>query len=270
MNKQPIVNDPAGAAIVTGASRGLGVGVARRLAAAGHPVILAARDLDDLERATASIEELGHPAVAVQADVTREADVERVVAAAQEHFGGLAALVNNAGAPAVLQTLDAFDDWNDWRHNLEVDVRGAFNTMRGVAPVFRAQGGGTIVTLAAAAAGTAASPLHAAYSPAQAALLSLSRTTASWLAPAGVAVHTLCPSLTPAGGVGDRAAKKFAAAEGITEEEWIARWLGGKTISADDVGDAVVALLGKDEGDTWSVSPGGLVEWGPFPAAVAR
>jgi NAD(P)-dependent dehydrogenase (short-subunit alcohol dehydrogenase family) len=259
----------AAAAIVTGASRGLGLGIAHSLAHAGHPVVLAARGVEELERAAASIEALGHEAVAVPADVTVEVDAERVAGVARDRFGAVEVVVNNAGALPVVEPLDALT-WERWRRSIDVDVRGVFNTTRAVAPLLRARGGGTIVNLAAAGGGAASSALHVSYSPAQAALLALSRCTGSWLAPAGVAVHCLCPSITPAGGIGVAAATAFGAEEGLTADEWVQRRLGADAIAPAEVGAAVVALLDEREGGVWGVGPRGLAAWDPFAAPVIR
>jgi NAD(P)-dependent dehydrogenase (short-subunit alcohol dehydrogenase family) len=91
-----------GAAIVTGASRGLGLAAARSLAGAGHPVVLAARDADALARAAAAIETAGGEALAVPTDVTDEAAVDRLVSAARQRFAAIAAVVNCAAVVALL------------------------------------------------------------------------------------------------------------------------------------------------------------------------
>ena len=246
-----------GAAIVTGASRGLGLGIAQALARTGHPVVLAARGAEELERAAASI---GHDTLAVPTDVADEDAVGRLVAAARERFGAIGAVVNNAGALPVLDPLETVS-WDEWRRGIEVDVRGLFNTTRAVAPVMRAQRGGSIVTVAAAAGGTIASPLHLSVSPAQAALTSLSRCIGAWLEPAGVRVHTLHPRITPAGGVGLAAATAFGAEAGTSADEWVRRRFGEELLEPDTVGEAVVALLGEADGGDWSVGPDGLAPW---------
>jgi 3-oxoacyl-[acyl-carrier protein] reductase len=257
---------PPGAAIVTGASRGLGFGIAQQLADAGHPVVLVARGADELDRATAAIRDAGREALAIQADVTREEDVENLAAVTLERFGPPEVLVNNAGALPVLGTLDDLT-WDLFARGIDVDVRGTFNATRAVAAAMRAEGRGTIVNLVASAAGTIFSPEHTAQSSSQAALHALTRCAASWLAPAGVTVHSLCPRLTLAGGVGKAAATGFGAAEEITAEEWIERRLGTETLTPAQVGDAVIALLESESG-TWSVTPAGLEEWDPIAAPV--
>jgi 3-oxoacyl-[acyl-carrier protein] reductase len=163
MNAQTL---PWGAAIVTGASRGLGAGIARRLAATGRPVVLAARDAQALEAEVSAIHLGGGEALAVVTDV---ASVERMVATASRRFDAIDMVVNNAGAPPLVSTLDAMT-WEEWRRNIDVDVRGAFNVTRAIAPHLRGHGTATLVNIAAGAV-AAASPGHVSFSPAQAALV---------------------------------------------------------------------------------------------------
>src|SRR5207302_6268324 len=84
-------------AIVTGGNGGIGLGMARGLAAAGASIVVAARNADKSRQAVAELEALGTTALAVSVDVTDEAAVARLVAATRERFGRLDVLVNNAG-----------------------------------------------------------------------------------------------------------------------------------------------------------------------------
>jgi NAD(P)-dependent dehydrogenase (short-subunit alcohol dehydrogenase family) len=79
-------------------------------------------------------------------------------------------------------------------------------------------------------------------SPAQAAIISLSRCMNAWLGGAGVAVHCLCPDLTPAGGVGRTAATIFATEDGLTMEEWLQRRFRSRLLEPEELGAAVVEL----------------------------
>jgi NAD(P)-dependent dehydrogenase (short-subunit alcohol dehydrogenase family) len=255
------------ATIVTGASRGLGAGIARRLAASGRPVVLAARDASALDAVAAAIRRAGHDALAVPTDVTDPDAVARLVAAARERFGPIDMVVNNAGAPALLAALDAMS-WEDWRRNVDVDVRGAFTVTRAVAEDLRAADTATLVNVASGAVAVAG-PDHVSYSPAQAALVSLSRCVAAWLAPSGVAVHCVCPDLTPAGGIGVAAAAAFGAPHGLTGAQWLARRFTTPRLTADAVGDAMVALAGVRESAEWWLTGEALVPWDVLRAAPA-
>jgi NAD(P)-dependent dehydrogenase (short-subunit alcohol dehydrogenase family) len=245
--------------IVTGASRGFGLGIAASFAERGRPVVMAARDEDDLRHGAANLEAVGAPVLAVPADVTSEDDVERLVARAIARFGQIDVLVNNAGAAPVLEELDRLS-WDRWRHHVDVDLRGVFNTGRLVGPMMRSQGSGTIVNVASGAV-INASALHVSYSPAQAAILVLSRCMSGWLADAGVTVHCLCPTLTPAGGVGRAAATTFAREQRLRMEEWLERRFGDDLLTAEEVGAAVVELAEEPAGAVWWVSSAGLEEW---------
>jgi NAD(P)-dependent dehydrogenase (short-subunit alcohol dehydrogenase family) len=260
------------AAIVTGASRGLGAGIARKLAETGRPVVLAARDPRALEAVASTVRERGGEALAVTTDVTDADSVGRLVATTLERFGAIDLVVNNAGARPLIGTLDAMT-WDAWRRNIDVDVHGAFNVIRAAAPHLRRQPAATLVNVAAGAV-AAASPGHVSYSPAQVALVSLSRCVGSWLAPSGVAVHCLCPEITPAGGIGVTAAAAFGAEQQLSGPEWFERTFAEPRLSADDVGDAVVELDGCRNGAEWWLTAAGLARWdvlqGPPRLAAAR
>ncbi|MCZ8519399.1 MULTISPECIES: SDR family NAD(P)-dependent oxidoreductase [Paenibacillus] len=161
--------------IVTGAGTGLGRAVATDIAAAGANVILCGRRADKVEAAAADIREAGGTALAVQADVSREEDVRRLVAAALETFGRIDALINNAAVFEPGQVIGT--PLAQWNEQIAVNLTGAFLATREVLPVMRRQQRGRIVNITSAlAAGGAGS--SAAYSASKAGLESLTRTTA--------------------------------------------------------------------------------------------
>jgi NAD(P)-dependent dehydrogenase (short-subunit alcohol dehydrogenase family) len=209
-------------AIVTGASRGLGLGIAQRLLDSGYNVIAAARTAPEIDGA-----------VNVAADITNPDDVRALVAHAQT---GIALLVNNAAA---LPVLDSFDELSAERFRLgfEVDVFGTLALTQAAAPKLA---GGTVVNVVAARWGIPAGAAHLSVSPSQAALTALTRNLAAVLAP-GIVVHGLAPRITPAGGTGRTA----APALGIE--------FGDTFLTAEQVGDAVVQLAGERESALWTV-----------------
>jgi len=260
------VNELNGCAIVTGASRGFGLAISRALAESGRPVVMAARNADRLESAVSALRETGAEVLGYRADVTDEEAVDRLVTFALEEFGGIDVLVNSAGAPPLIESLgEGRLTWDEWRRHIDVDLHGIFNGCRRVLPLLRAQGSGTIVNLSGGI--HASSPHHVAYTPAKLAIVGFSRCVASEAADAGVAVHCLCPDITPEGEVGRIAIETFAAERGLTGEEWLARFGPQPPSGASVVGEAVVELIGRPS-SVWYVGAAGLAAWDaitPFP-----
>jgi NAD(P)-dependent dehydrogenase (short-subunit alcohol dehydrogenase family) len=209
-------------AIVTGASRGLGLGIAEQLLGAGYHVIAAARTAPSIEGA-----------VNVAADVTSADDVRALVAHARS---GIALLVNNAAALPVLDPLEELTP-ERFRRGFEVDVFGTLAVTRAAAPKLA---GGAVVNVVAARWGTPAGAAHLSVSPSQAALTALTRNLAAVLAP-GIAVHGLAPHITPAG------------ATGLTAAPALGIEFGDDFLTAAQVGDAVVRLATERESALWTV-----------------
>lgn len=135
-------------AIVTGAGRGIGRAIARRLAAAGANVAIAARTADQLAETQRCIEPRragGGRALAVVADVTRAEDVDRLVADTMATFGGVNILVNNAGT-APLATIEQMEP-PTFDAILATNVRSVYLCCRAVWPHMSAAGGGIIVNI---------------------------------------------------------------------------------------------------------------------------
>ena len=132
-------------ALVTGASRGIGAATATAIAAAGARVVLAARDGDALETVAARIRGVGGEATAVPADVSKPADVERLIAAA-ERLGPPAALVCAAGV--LTRALFADTTPEIWTETLAVNLTGTFLCCRAAFVPMRQSGEGRIITIA--------------------------------------------------------------------------------------------------------------------------
>src|SRR3954451_5879012 len=172
--------------VVTGASRGIGLEVSRRLAAEGARVLMVARGE---ERLRAAAEEVGD-ADWIAADVTDPACDERIVATCAEQLGGIDVLVNNAGTSEV-RGLDELSD-DDWRAQYELHVLAPMRLMRAAAPRMAARGWGRIVNVTSSS-GKRPSQNNAAYSVTKAAQLSLSRVSADAYAGSGVLVNAVAP-----------------------------------------------------------------------------
>ncbi|MEV4050476.1 SDR family oxidoreductase [Amycolatopsis sp. NPDC049688] len=129
---------------ITGASSGIGEATAVELASRGAAVVLGARRTDRLEALARKIRDDGGRADLLDVDVTRRADLERLVALAVERFGRLDVLVANAGV-ARIAPVSALD-LDDWDAMIDVNLRGVLHGIAAALPVFQAQGRGHFVT----------------------------------------------------------------------------------------------------------------------------
>jgi 3-oxoacyl-[acyl-carrier protein] reductase len=182
-------------ALVTGASRGLGRAIALALGAEGCRVVLTARTPGPLEAAAGAVAALGAEALAVPADVTDAAAVERLVHTAAARWGRLDILVNNVGGSrggAFVDTSDA-----DWEAALDLNLRAAVRASRHAIPYLRTSDAGAIVMVASIWGREAGGLIT--YNATKAALISLSKNLARELAPLGIRVNSVAPgSIRPA------------------------------------------------------------------------
>src|ERR1700722_3373167 len=147
-------------AIVTGASSGIGEATARSLAREGARVAVVARRKDRLDALVAAIAAEGGRALAVVADVSRDAEVGAMIDATLTAFGRLDVLVNNAGVMLLAPVAESREE--DWRHMVELNLLGAMIASKAALPHMKKVGGGHIVTVASVAA-RVANPNAAAY-----------------------------------------------------------------------------------------------------------
>jgi gluconate 5-dehydrogenase len=132
-------------ALVTGTSRGLGQYLARALAKAGADLIVTSRKKDDLLPFVAEIEALGRKAVPLALDVRNEASIAAMAAAAEEAFGQIHILVNNAGCNVRKPALEV--SWEDWNLVLDTNLRGSFFVAQQMAKRMVPHGYGRIVNI---------------------------------------------------------------------------------------------------------------------------
>ncbi|GMG83088.1 SDR family oxidoreductase [Paralimibaculum aggregatum] len=185
------------AALVTGASRGIGAAAARALAAAGAGVVLAARSLGQSEAVAAEIRAAGGHAEAVACDVADYAQVAAAVARAQAAFGRLDILVNNAGLIDPIARL-ADSDPAGWGQVVDVNLKGVYHGLRAAIPAMEAAGGGVIVNISS---GAAVSALEgwSHYCATKAAVLSLTRCAQKEYGPLGIRTVGLSPGTVATG-----------------------------------------------------------------------
>jgi 3-oxoacyl-[acyl-carrier protein] reductase len=184
-------------AIVTGAGRGIGLAIARRLAGAGALVTVADIDVGGAESAAASIVAAGGAATAIRCDVADPDSVEGLMRSSSAANRRIDILVNNAGivghaAPIQEQTVA------DWERMLAIDLTGVFLCCRAAIPRMLEQGGGRIVNIASIA-GKEGNPNMVPYSAAKAGVIGLTKALAKEVARRGIAVNAVAPALIETG-----------------------------------------------------------------------
>ena len=176
--------------VVTGGSTGIGLATARQLAAAGGRVAICARTAETLEAAATELRETGAEILSLRVDVSQEEEVDSLVRAVNEAWGGADLLVNNAGIGVFGTFVDL--DIDDYDRVFGVNVRGLFLCSRAFAPGMVEQGGGVIVNVASLA-GKNAFAGGAIYSASKHAVMGMSKSMMLDLRPHGVRVLTVCP-----------------------------------------------------------------------------
>jgi NAD(P)-dependent dehydrogenase (short-subunit alcohol dehydrogenase family) len=177
-------------AVVTGASRGIGRGIAVALAETGHDVVVGFHDRDTDAKETATlVEECGGRAAVVAGDVADGATHDALVIAALG-FGSLDVWVNNAGISVLAPVIDT--DPDALRAMFEVNVVGVHHGLRAAAAVMRAAGGGRIINIASEVGVTAFRYLGG-YAATKFAVVGLSQTAAIELANDHITVNAVCP-----------------------------------------------------------------------------
>ena len=223
--------------LVTAAASGIGATIAARFAAAGAHVQVCDTDEQALLKYCA-----GHPGISGDpADVSDPADVERVVAAAADRFGGLDVLVSNAGVAGPAAPVEEMD-LEGWRRTLDVNLTGAFLSVRAAVPLLKAAGGGSIAVMSSNA-GTMGLPFRAPYVATKWGLIGLVKTLAMELGPHGIRVNAVCP-----GDVEGERIRRVIAREadnrGMTPEAVYAERVEAVSlrtmVTADDVADLIL------------------------------
>jgi meso-butanediol dehydrogenase/(S,S)-butanediol dehydrogenase/diacetyl reductase len=180
--------------VVTGGGRGIGRGIATRLAQEGANVVIADIDADGATAAAAAIASAtGSAALGVACDVTERAGQQAAIATAVERFGRLDIMFNNAGISQTARFLDTTEE--DYDRIMRVNARGVFLGTQEAAEQFKRQGGGGKIVNTASIAGKSGFPLFAAYSASKFAVIGLTQAGARALAEDGITVNAFCPGV---------------------------------------------------------------------------
>jgi len=213
-------------ALVTGAAKRIGRSIALRLAADGADVIVnyaaSKREAEDVAR---EIQALGRRAIAVQADVSRRLEVEKLFAAVEREFGRLDILVNNAGTFFSAKFEELTDE--QWDRIMDTNLKSQFLCAQMAAPVMKRQGRGRIINLSSLG-GILAWPAYTHYCVSKAGTIMLTRCLARALAPE-ILVNSVAPGTIQFPGE-------------LPDEEYIRRVPLHRTGTGDDIADAVAYL----------------------------
>jgi NAD(P)-dependent dehydrogenase (short-subunit alcohol dehydrogenase family) len=228
-------------AVVTGGTEGIGRATALRLAQEGARVAICARRQEMLDKTAVEIKKLGADALAVAADMSKSADVERFMKAVIGRFGRIDILVNNAGASARGKFLEVDD--KTWGADLELKVFGAIRCTRLAVPHMKKQGGGRIINITISSAkqpGAESMPT----SVSRAAGLAITKALSKEYAADNILVNTVCIGKIKSGQHERRYTK-----QGISAEDYYRQT--AKDIPLGRVGEAeevasVIAFLASD------------------------
>jgi meso-butanediol dehydrogenase/(S,S)-butanediol dehydrogenase/diacetyl reductase len=237
--------------LITGAARGIGAATARRLAADGARLLLADVDARGAEKLAG---ELGAGAVALEADVTRPADVQRMVDEPYRRFGRLDVLFNNAGVVRVQPLLEVTEA--EWDRVVAVNLKAVFFVLQAAArrmveqgPIPGSELRGKLIQTASIAAYRGGNPLLAPYSATKAGVVSLTRSAAQELAPRGITSNCVCPGAVDTA-MWEQIDREWGALRGWPAgEAWKRRTAGiplGRPERPEDVAAVVAFLAGPD------------------------
>jgi NAD(P)-dependent dehydrogenase (short-subunit alcohol dehydrogenase family) len=231
------------AAVVTGASRGLGRGIAVALARAGFDIVVGFNASDSAAKETAAlVEATGQQAALVGGDVVDPA-THALLAGAAAELGGLAAWINNAGVSVLAPVVDTTE--GDLRRMLEVNLIGTFHGLREAVARFRELGGGGRIVNVASELGLQAFPYLGGYAATKFAVVGLTQAAALELAPEGITVNAVCPGTAETDMVlAERESETTVTGRSLSEvrDAYLSSIPAGRFCTPDDVG-ALVAYL---------------------------
>ena len=176
-------------ALVTGASRGIGLKIAHGLASEGMNLCICARTEEQLKVAAADLEQNGVAVEAVVADVTEPSEVEQVVEAVTGRFGGFDVLINNVGGSVWTPFAEISDD--EWNHVFGLSFFSAVRLSRAAVPILEKRGGGSIVNISSIFGRETGGPVS--YNAAKAAMISMTSNFAREVAEKSIRVNSVAP-----------------------------------------------------------------------------
>ncbi len=180
-------------ALVTGASRGIGRAIAKRLSEMGYAVCINYHEREDCARSLlAEIQAAGGQAMVYQADIAHRTEVDAMVQAVKDTFGPVSLLVNNAGVAGQMLFQDVTDE--QWRRYFGVNLDGAFFASRAVLPDMIHEHEGCIINISSMW-GLRGGSCEVVYSATKGALIAMTRSLAAEVAPSGIRVNCVAPGV---------------------------------------------------------------------------
>lgn len=180
-------------ALITGASRGIGLAIARGLARFGAQVVLSSRKAESIQQAVELIRDEGGEATGVAAHMGNAEDIQRLISCTIDAYGGVDILINNAATNPVFGPLLDCDD-GVFDKIMEVNLKGPLNLAKQVQPIMASRGGGSIINVSSVG-GLRPEPMLGLYSVSKAALINLTRVMAAEWGEQGIRVNAICPGL---------------------------------------------------------------------------
>lgn len=177
-------------AVITGAGRGIGKGVALGYAREGAHLVLVSRTDTELKEVSDEIEQLGSEALVITADVRKEEDVQKVAESAQEWFGHVDILVNAAGIPMVGPSIEL--PLENWQRAIDINLTGSFLCCQTIGRIMVAQGSGSVINIGSLTS-FQGFPARAAYAASKGGVIQLTKVLGVEWAPLGVRVNAIAP-----------------------------------------------------------------------------
>ncbi|PLS16057.1 ketoacyl reductase [Bacillus sp. M6-12] len=209
-------------ALVTGGSKGIGKAIAKALAAEGANVVICGRGIEALNEAETEIKQSGGNILSIQADLSKQDEVDKLVSAAIEHYKTIDILVNNAGVAS------GFDDFEsleieDWQRLFDINLFGAVRITKAVIPYMKKEKYGRIINISSES-GIQPDAFMPHYNASKAALNNFTKSLSKAYAEQGILVNTVSPAfiMTP---MLENLLKENAEKQNITYEDAVLQFL---------------------------------------------
>ena len=233
-------------AIVTGAARGIGKGLAIRLAKEGCRVVVTDIDFQGASEAREEIDKMGGEALSIKVDVTKSEEVNKMVEMTLKEFGKIDILVNNAGVSYVFPITELSEE--TWDYTLNVNLKSVFLCSKAVVPHMIKEKQGKIVNISSKVAKLGGRWLTA-YSASKAGVVAFTQSLARELAPHKINVNAICPGIIFTDlwkGVKEKHAKKLGISKEEVNERYVKEIPLGRACTPDDVANVVVFLCSEE------------------------